>query len=125
VNTDGLNSLREITANNDQEGLRAHYAVFENGPDSRPSVVWESTDKLRIHARVEAGQSLVVQTMYADGWHAYADGRAVLVREGALGFIRLDPPPGEQTIRLVFGTPLEVWLGRAIALLSLLVLLMI
>jgi len=125
VNTDGLNSLREITANNDQEGLKAHYAVFENGPDSRPSVMWESPDKMRIHARVEAGQSLMVQTMYADGWHAYVDGRPVPVREGALGFIRLDLPPGEQTIQLVFGTPLEVWLGRAIALLSLLVLLVI
>ncbi|MEP6536424.1 MAG: hypothetical protein ABJF23_13950 [Bryobacteraceae bacterium] len=122
VNTDGLNSLQEITANNDLDGLKAHYAVFENGPDSHPSVVWDSTDRLRIHARIEAGQSLVVQTNYADGWHAYADGKSLPVREGALGFIRLDPPPGDQTIRMVFETPLEVWLGRGITLASLLVL---
>ena len=124
VNTGRLNALRTIAANNDEDGLKAHYAVFENGPDSHPLVVWESTDALRIRTRIETGQSLMVQTMHDDGWHAYSNGAVVPVRQGALGFIRLDPPAGDHDIRLVFETPLEVWFGRSIALVSLLVLVM-
>lgn len=124
VNTGRLNALRPIAANNDVDGLKAHYAVFENGPDSHPLVVWESTDALRIRTRIETGQSLMVQTMHDDGWHAYSNGAVVPVRQGALGFIRLDPPAGDHNIRLVFETPLEVWFGRSITLVSLLVLVM-
>ena len=119
VDTERLNNLRAIVANNDGDGLKAHYAVFEKGPDSHPLVVVESTDAMRIRTRIEPGQSLMVQTMHDAGWHAYSNGVAVQVRRGALGFIRIDPPAGDHDIRLVYETPLEVWLGRLIALLAL------
>ena len=120
VDTGRLNALRTMVANSDVDGLKAHYAVFEAGPDVHPLVVWESTDVLRIRTRIQAGQSLMVQTMHDDGWHAYSNGVVVPLRRGALGFVRLDPPVGDHDIRLVFETPLEVWFGRLVTLLALL-----
>jgi hypothetical protein len=115
VNTGGLNALGPIAANNDVQALRAHYAVFENGPNSNPQMTWQSTDSARLRTRIEPGQSLIVQTMYDAGWHAYSNGDRVPLHKSALGFIRLDPAPGDHEIRLVFETPWEVWLGRLIA----------
>ncbi len=122
VNTDRLNALRTIASNDDAIALRAHYVVFEQGPDVQPAVQWEGTDAMRVRARVEAGQSLVVQTMYDGGWHAYSNGARIPLQKGVLGFIRLDPPPGDLDIRLVFKTPWEIWFGRFITLVSLVVL---
>ncbi len=119
VDTVRLDALRTMVGNDDVDGLQAHFAVLEAGPESHPLVVWESTKVMRVRAHVEPGQSLLVQTMYDGGWHAYSRGAAMPVRRGALGFIRLDPPAGDHEIRLVFETPLEVWFGLSITLLAL------
>jgi uncharacterized membrane protein YfhO len=115
VNTDRLNGLRSIMSNNDVDALKSHYELLENGPDSNPQTEWEDTGILCIGTHIEAGQSLIVQTMHDDGWHAYSSGNRVPLRKSALGFIRLDPSPGDHEIRLVFETPMEALIGRVIA----------
>jgi len=103
----------------DLERLRAYTAVVEEGPDSPTSTVWDGTDRMRIHARVERGQSIVVQVTYDPAWHAYLDGRALPVHPDAVDFGVIDAPPGEHDIAYIFETPLENRIGWGITLLSL------
>ncbi len=100
--------------------LRAYTAVVEQGPDSPTSTAWSGTDTLRVHARVAAGQSVLVQTTYDPAWRAYAEGKALPVyRDRGADFSVIDAPPGEHDITLVFETPLENRVGWALTWLSL------
>jgi hypothetical protein len=101
------------------ERLRAYTAVVEQGPDSPTTTVWNGTDRMRIHARVEPGQSIVVQVTYDPAWHAYLNGRALSVHHDAVDFGVIDAPPGEDDIAYIFETPLENRMGWAITLVSL------
>ena len=76
-----------------------------------------------VHAKVEPGQSIVVQETYDPSWQATADGQTLAVRKDVMGFLWIDAPPGERDIRLEFVTPLENRVGRMLTLATLLVLL--
>jgi uncharacterized membrane protein YfhO len=65
------------------------------------------TERIRIRTRVETGQLLLVQETYDVAWHAYSGGRAVPVECDALGFMLLDPGPGDHEVLLQFEPPLE------------------
>jgi uncharacterized membrane protein YfhO len=75
-----------------------------------------------VRAKVETGQSIVVQESYDPAWQAWAGGTRVPVRKDAMGFLVVDAPPGEREVRLEFVTPLENQIGRILTLLTLLVL---
>ena len=82
---------------------------------------WLGTDALRVKTRVQPGQLLLVQETYDPAWRSYDHGRAVPVSRDALGFILLDPGPGEHDLLLRFETPLENRIGTAIGALTLLI----
>jgi len=75
-----------------------------------------------VHAKLEAGQSLVVQESYDPAWHAWSGGKPLAVRKDAMGMIVIDAPPGEQDVSVAFVTPLENQVGRGATLLTVLIL---
>lgn len=122
VETERLNALHPPQNNADLASLRAYAAVIENGPDAPPALLRDSTDAMRVRARVAPGQSIVVQETYDPAWHAWAGNQPLPVRRDAMGFLVVDAPPGEQEIRLQFVTPLENRVGRGVTLATLLLL---
>jgi uncharacterized membrane protein YfhO len=78
---------------------------------------------MRLHARLEPGQSLVVQETYDPAWQASSGGRLLALRKDAVDFMVIDAPPGERDIRLEFVTPLENRVGRGVTALTLALLL--
>jgi len=100
--------------------LRAYTALIEEGPDAPVTTAWSGTDMMRVHARVAAGQSILVQVTYDPAWHAYAGGQTLPVhKDRGADFSVIDAPPGEHDIAFVFETPLENRIGWVLAWLSL------
>jgi hypothetical protein len=123
VETRKLNALKPPRFNDDVEYLGAYADVIENGPDASPTLTRDGTDAMRVRAKVEPGQSIVVQESWDPAWHAWAGGNELPVRKDAMGFMAVDAPPGDQEIRLAFVTPLENRAGRIVTLATLLALL--
>jgi hypothetical protein len=117
-----LNELKPPRFNDDVEYLGAYADVIEKGPDAPPSVERNGTDAMLVRAKVDAGQSIVVQESYDPAWQAWAGGTQLPVRKDAMGFMVVDAPPGDGQIRLQFVTPLENQVGRMVTLLTLLIL---
>ena len=122
VDTARLNALKPPRSSQDVENLGAYVDVIEKGPDAPPSVARNGPDVMLVRAKVETGQSIVVQESYDPAWQAWAGGTRVPVRKDAMGFLVVDAPPGEREVRLEFVTPLENQIGRILTLLTLLVL---
>jgi hypothetical protein len=123
VDRQKLNALQTPRFNDDVEYLSAYAEVIEKGPDAPPTVVRDGTDAMLVRAKVEAGQSIVVQESYDPAWQAWAGGTQVPIRKDAMGLMVVDAPPGQREVRLEFVTPFENQLGRIATLLTLLVLL--
>lgn len=96
----------------ERQNLRACVALVENGPDSPVEFRRESTTAIRLGARLEPGQTLLVQESFDPYWRAYSGGARLSVRKDAMGFMLIDAPPGNHDIRLVFETPFENRAGR-------------
>jgi hypothetical protein len=120
VETARLNALKPTRFNDDVEYLQAYADVIEKGPDSPPVLKREGTDAMRVRAKFEPGQSLVVQESYDPAWHAWVGGQPAAVRKDAMGLMVVDAPPGDQEIYLAFVTPLENQVGRGVTVLTLL-----
>jgi len=119
VETARLNACGHPRFNDDVEYLRNYVDVLEKGPDSPVTLEWEGTDAMRVRARVDPGQSIVVQESFDPAWHAWAGGRELSVRKDALGQMAIDAAPGEQDVTVAFITPLENRLGRVITVVTL------
>ena len=112
VETARLNAAGRPRFNDDVEYLRAYVDAIEKGPDSPGTLIRESTDAMRVRAKLDAGQSVVVQESYDPAWHAWSGGKPLPVRKDAMGFMAIDAPPGDREISVVFVTPLENQVGR-------------
>lgn len=88
--------------------------VLEKGPDSPATTRWDGTDRMRIKARLAEGQTLFVQVAHDLPWHAYSNGRPLVVRRSQLNLMRIDAPPGEHEIDLVFELPVQNIVGRVL-----------
>ncbi|MCZ2146220.1 MAG: YfhO family protein [Bryobacterales bacterium] len=116
VETARLDALPLFPEEPNKEQLKTLANLLENGPDSPTQTRWEGTDKLRLHAAPRQGQTLFVQVAYDSPWRAWANGRELPVRRTQLGFLRIDAPPGEHDIELVFQLPPENVFGRIVTL---------
>lgn len=114
-----LHGLQPLWPHWSVEALQAYAAVVEQGPDAPTATAWQGTDAMRVHARVEQGQSVLVQVTYDPAWHAHLNGKPLPVHPDALHFSAIDAPPGDDEIAFVFEMPLENRIGWAITLLSL------
>ena len=123
VETSRLDALQTPEGNSDMPRLWAYADVIERGPDAPVILTREGTDAMRIQARVEPGQSIVVQESYDPAWQAWSQGRRLRLRPDAIGFMVIEASPGDQPILLRFATPLENQVGRVLTLLTILALL--
>jgi hypothetical protein len=104
--------------------LRAYTAAIEQGPESRPEVIREAPDRIRVRARFEEGEALVVQENFDPYWRAYSGaGASLTVRRDPLGFLLIDAPAGDRDILLTFTLPRENAIGRLVTALAALILL--
>jgi uncharacterized membrane protein YfhO len=95
-----------------------YYEAIEQGPEAPTETRWEGTDVLHVKARVMLGQSIFLQVPYDTPWRAYSGTSEWPVREAPLRFIRIDAPPGDHDIRLMFTTPTENVVGRVLTILT-------
>jgi hypothetical protein len=120
VETNRLHALKPTRFNDDVEYLQAYADVIEKGPGSPPVLKREGTDAMRVRAKFEPGQSLVVQESYDSAWHAWVGGQPARIRKDAMGLMAVDVPPGDHEVYLQFVTPPENQVGRGVTLLTLL-----
>jgi len=104
--------------NLDQGELRAYVDLLEDGPDSPVEMRWLSSDAFRLRARLSEAQSLLVLVSHDRPWRAWSGDRELAVERDRLGFMRLDPAPGEHDIVVVFELPYGNLIGRLVTLAS-------
>jgi hypothetical protein len=117
-----LDSLKRPNGDEDLSQLVPYVDMVENGPDSPATLERQGSDAMLVRARVDAGQSILVQETWDPAWQATVNGRPLPVRKDPLGFMVVDPPPGDDTVHLVFVMPLENRVGWGLTGLSLLAL---
>jgi hypothetical protein len=120
VDTEKLNACRKPRANDDVESLGAYVDVIEHGPDSPATLEWRGSDVMRVHARVEAGQSILLQESYDPAFEATEDANRFPIRKDVMGLMVIDAPPGEHDITVAFVTPMENRVGRVVTVVALL-----
>ncbi|MGH9720478.1 MAG: hypothetical protein ACRD8O_09710 [Bryobacteraceae bacterium] len=118
VETERIKGIPYRRAELDPEVLRRYAETLEKGPDAPTSTEWQGADALRVRAPVSAGQSIVVLITYDPAWRAYSAGRSLRTGRDVMGQTLIEAPPGDHDIRLVFETPRQVKLGRALTALS-------
>ncbi|MEI9976500.1 MAG: hypothetical protein WDO73_33265 [Ignavibacteriota bacterium] len=76
VDTAKLAATTPAKTNDDLGSLQPYVDAVENGPDSPVTIDRPATDAMQLHAKFEAGQSLLVQETWGpgmarfDGWQA-------------------------------------------------------
>ena len=118
VDTARIRAIAEPWNIEDQAAIERYVDAVENGPDSAPTVERPSPDEMMVHARLSAGQSLLVQETWDAGWEAWDGGRRLAVSKDAMGFLLVAAPAGERTIRLEFPMPLENRVGWGVTALT-------
>jgi hypothetical protein len=91
--------------------------------DTRLTIVRNSSDEFQsIRAATVSGEAVLVQESFDPAWHAYermsSGERLIPIQRDAVGFMILPLGPGIHDIRLVFEMPLEVRIGRMLALIA-------
>ncbi len=123
VDTRKFTALKHQRGNDDVENLGYYEENIEKGPDAEPTLKHEGPDAMVLHAKVEPGQSIVVQETYDPAWQATENGQTLPVHRDVMGFLWIDAPPGDDEIHLQFVTPLENRIGRNVTLVTMLILL--
>lgn len=114
VETAKIDAAKPPRFNNDVDSLQAYVDVIEKGPDAPGTLTRRGTDAMVVRARVEQGQSVLLQESYDTPWRARSEGRELPIRKDAMGFMVIDAPPGDREIELEFVTPLENVVGRGV-----------
>jgi hypothetical protein len=120
VETARIDAAAPPRFNDDLERLRAYADTIEKGPESQPSVTRIDTENLVVRAKVEPGQSILVQQTYDPAWQASEGGKPLRLHKDAMGMTVVDVAPGDREVRLSFVTPFENYAGRVLTLLALL-----
>ncbi len=117
VDASALSRLPPLRSTDDLEFLRA-YAAWTQG--ERPARLrWLRSDAAEIEAELKPGEALLVKVNYDRGWRA----PGARTRPDPIGFLLLELPAGQQRLTLRYGAAWDVWLGRAITLATIVLLL--
>jgi len=81
----------------------------------RPAQIrWIRPDEAEIDAATGENEAVLVKVNYDRGWRS----AGYAVRTDPIGFLLIEPKSAGQRVRLKFGAPWDTWLGRAITLLT-------
>jgi hypothetical protein len=129
VDATRLQHLQPVPVESEKPALRAYVEAIQTVPPGGPSperlqAHWLNSDALNVNADLVAGESVLVQQTYDRYWRAYVDGRPQPIQADAAGFMLVHAAPGKHEIHIVFETPLEVAVGRAVTLIALVLVLL-
>ncbi len=112
-----LARLPPLRSTHDLEFLEA-YVTWARG--SRPAHLhWNRVDEALIEADLGPNEGVLVKMNHDRGWRIPAGD----VRPDPIGFLLIRPAAGQRRFTLRFGASWEVWVGRAITVLTLVLLL--
>ena len=122
VSKDALGSVGLVRGGEDPETFGKYLGIVEN-PDQPPTTVeWKGFDEVDIQAMTAPGRSVLLQETYDPNWHAFEGDKELSVRpEPVMGFMLIDMPAGDHSIRMRFETPLENRTGQILTILSVIV----
>jgi uncharacterized membrane protein YfhO len=80
-----------------------------------------NTDAIHVDASVAQGESILVQENYDPAWRAYDSGQPVRIEKDPIGFMIVHLPPGDHSVDLAFEPTPEIYAGRLLSCLSLLI----
>jgi hypothetical protein len=98
-------------------GFLAAYDAWAAGKRPAP-IHWTAPDRAVLDAPLAAEEAILVKTDYDRGWHA----SGAKVASDPIGFLLIHGRPGQARIALAFGASWDVWLGRAITILTIVLL---
>jgi xanthosine utilization system XapX-like protein len=118
VNLAAMTRLPPLRSTHDLEFLEAYNAWVGSGRTA--AVRWNRPDSAVVDAALRPGEAVLVKVNYDAGW-SVGEGTA---ERDPIGFLLLRAPPGHQLIGLRFGAAWDVWLGRGITFLTIVLLLL-
>lgn len=117
VDRAALTRLPRLRSTGDLEFLEAYVAWAQGKRPAR--IRWSHPDTAEIEADLGANDAVLVKVNYDHGWHVP---RARTMAD-PIGFLLIEMPAGRQSFTLNFGASWEVWLARAITLVTVILLL--
>ena len=112
VDLDALARLPALTSTADEKFLEA-YVNWAAG--KRPAALsWYSSDQVEIRANLAPGEGVLVKFNNDGGWRA----EGASVASDPIGFQLIRPNTGKNYFTLRFGASWDTWLGRAITLVT-------
>jgi hypothetical protein len=116
-----LSNVPRVTVKGLLTEILPYAEAVESGPSGdRARYDWQGSDRLDVTADLGAQEALLVQETYDRNWRAYEGDQPRPIQMDAVGHMLVALPPGQHTIRLVFETPLEIVVGRTVAIVCLL-----
>jgi hypothetical protein len=97
-----MRTLPQIPLTNfNRAELQAYAAAIESSP-VQVEYTRVSPEEIRIRARTAAGESLLILETFDSSWRAYEGAAQLPIRTDVLGFMRVEPSPGDHEIRFKF-----------------------
>jgi hypothetical protein len=107
-----LRQIPPIQSTSDVAFLES-YVTWAQGV--RPAQIrWTRQDEAQIDAVAGENEAVLVKVNYDRGWRSTANA----VRADPIGFLLIEPKSAGQRLRLKFGAPWDMWLGRTITLVT-------
>jgi hypothetical protein len=112
VDLDGLKKLPPMQSTSDVRFLDA-YVAWAAG--KRPvEMLSTSASRADFDVELNSGEAILVKTNYDRGWHA----EGAFVEADPIGFLLVDAAPGRRHVALKFGAAWDTWLGIAITVIT-------
>jgi hypothetical protein len=119
VDRKALGSVGRVRSGDDSETLNKYLAVVENPAQAATAVTWRGFDDVAIRAHTSADDAVLLQETYDPSWRAFEGSKELTIRpEPLMGFMLIDLPAGDHSIRMHFETPLENRVGQVLLALS-------
>lgn len=113
VSLAGLARIPPMRSTADEQFLRA-YVNWATG--SRPVAVnWKSDSQADFNVNLSPGEAVLLKINSDRGWRAAGAG----IQADPIGFQLVRVPPGQRHVELQFGASWDTWLGRALTLVTL------
>jgi hypothetical protein len=110
-----LTKLRQIPQMQSTSDLSFLESYVSWAQGVRPAQIrWTRQDEAEIDAAPGENEAVLVKVNYDRGWRSAANA----VRADPIGFLLIEPKSVGQRLRVKFGAPWDMWLGRAITLLT-------
>jgi len=116
VDLAALSRLPRLTSISDENFLRAY---VEWAAGKRPAALrWKSADEAEIDADLQAGEAILIKVNNDPGWRV----SGASIADDPVGFQLIQAPSGRRRFTLRFGASWDTWLGRAITVLTIVLL---